>query len=33
MGLFRKGKSRVIAKLYRTNLVIFSHSREGKPVL
>ena len=30
MGLFRKGKTRIIAKFRRTDLVIYSHSREGK---
>ena len=30
MGLFRKGKTRNIAKFHRTDLVTFSHSREGK---
>ena len=30
MGLFRKGKTKIIAKFYRTDLVIYSHSREGK---
>ena len=30
MGLFRKGKTLIIAKFHRTDLVICSHSREGK---
>ena len=30
MGLFRKGKTCIIAKFHRTNLVICSLSREGK---
>ena len=30
MGLFRKGKTGVIAKFFRTDLVICSHSGEGK---
>ena len=30
MGLFRKGTMHIIAKLHRTDLVICSHSREGK---
>ena len=30
MGLFRKSKIRIIAKFLRTDLVICSHSREGK---
>ena len=30
MGLFRKGKTCNIAKFQRTDLVICSHSREGK---
>ena len=30
MGLFCKGQTRIIAKLYRTDLVICSHSREGE---
>ena len=30
MGLFRKGKTYIIAKFHRTDLVICSHSREGK---
>ena len=30
MGLFRKGKTCVIAKIHRTDLVICSHSREGQ---
>ena len=29
-GLFRKGENYIIAKLHRTDLVICSHSREGK---
>ena len=28
--MFRKGKTRIIAKLHRTDIVICSHSREGK---
>ena len=32
-GLFRKGKTHIIAKFHRTDLVIFSHSREGNPHL
>ena len=31
LGLLRKGKTHVIAKFHRSDLVIFSHSREGKP--
>ena len=30
MGLFRKGKTRIIAKFHRPGLVICSHSSEGK---
>ena len=30
LGLVRKGKTLTIAKFYRTNIVIFSHSREGR---
>ena len=30
MGLFRKGKTCIIAKFLRTDLVICSHSREGE---
>ena len=30
MGLFRTGKTGIISKFYRTDLVICSHSREGK---
>ena len=30
LGLFRKGKTHVIAKFHRTDLVICSHSREEK---
>ena len=30
MGLFRKGKTRMIAKFQRTDLVIYNHYREGK---
>ena len=30
MGLFRKGKSCIISKVHGTDLVICSHSREGK---
>ena len=30
MGLYRKGKTHIIAKFHRTDLVIFSHSKEGK---
>ena len=30
MGLFRKGKTGIIAKLHRTELVICSHSIEWK---
>ena len=34
MGLFRKGKTRMAAKFQRTDLVIYSHYREGEnPVL
>ena len=29
LGLFTKGKTHIIAKLHRANLVIFSHIREG----
>ena len=30
LGLFWNGKTHIIAKLHRTDLVICSHSREGK---
>ena len=30
LELFRKGKTRIIAKFHRTDLAIFGHSREGK---
>ena len=30
LGLFRKGKTRITAKLHRTDLIICTHSREGK---
>ena len=30
LGVLRKGKTCIIAKLQRTDLVICSHSREGK---
>ena len=30
LGLFRKGKTHIIAKFHRTDLVICSHSREEK---
>ena len=30
MGLFRKGNTHITAKLHRTDLVIYSHSREEK---
>ena len=30
LGLFRKGKTRIIAKFLRADLVIYSHSREGE---
>ena len=30
MGLFRNGKTRITTKFQRTDLVICSHSREGK---
>ena len=33
LGLFRLGKTRIIAKFLRADLVICSHSREGKPRL
>ena len=34
LGLFKKDKTRIIAKFHRTDLVICNHSREGKtPVL
>ena len=33
LGLIRKGKIRIIAKLHRTDFVICSHSREEKPHL
>ena len=29
LGLFRKGKTRIIAKFHRTDLVTCSHFREG----
>ena len=29
MGLFRKGKTRITAKLHRTDLIICTHSKEG----
>ena len=29
--MFKKGKTCIITKLHRTDLVICSHSREGKP--
>ena len=29
LGLFRKGKTRLTAKLHRTDLIICTHSREG----
>ena len=31
--LFRKGKTRILAKFHRTDLAICSGSREGKPIL
>ena len=30
LGLFRKGKTCIIAKFHRTNIVVYSHSRKGK---
>ena len=33
LGLFRKSTIHIIAKFHRTDLVICSHSREGKPCL
>ena len=33
LGLFRKGKTGITAKFNRTDLVIYSHSREEIPVL
>ena len=33
LGLFRKGKTRITAKLHRADLIICTHSREGKPRL
>ena len=30
LGLFRKGKTHIIAEFHRTVVVICSHSREGK---
>ena len=33
LGLFRKSKTHIIAKFLRTDLVIRSHSREGKTCL
>ena len=33
LGLFEKGKTHSIAKSHRTDLVICSQSREGKPCL
>ena len=30
LGMFRKGKTSIVAKFHRTDLVIFSHSRERK---
>ena len=30
MGLFRKSKTRITEKLHRTDLIICTHSREGK---
>ena len=32
LGLFRKGKICILATFHRTDLVICSHSREGKPL-
>ena len=32
LGLFRNGKTRILAKFQWTDLVICSHSREGKPL-
>ena len=33
LGLFRKGKTRITAKLQRADMIICTHSREGKPRL
>ena len=33
LGLFRKGKTRIIAKFHWTDLVICSHSRERKTLV
>ena len=33
LGVFRKGKTCIIAKVCRTNVVICSHSRGGNPIL
>ena len=33
MGTFRKGKTCIMAKFHRTDLVICGHSREGKTLL
>ena len=33
LGLFRKGKTCITGKLHRTDLIICTHSREGKPRL
>ena len=33
LGLFRKGKTRITAKLHRTDLIICTHSGVGKPRL
>ena len=33
LGLFRKGKTCIIAKFHETDSVICSNSREGKPCL
>ena len=33
LGLLRKGKTHIKAKFHRNDLVIYSHSREGKPHL
>ena len=33
LGLFRKGKTCIIAKFHRTDLVICGHSRQEKPIL
>ena len=30
LGLFKRGKTRISAKLHRTDLIICTHSREGK---